>query len=627
MNKKLDKYFSNINRRYPDTVYLIWAVAFVYIKSLYLLFNVQVLDFKKLISDPLPLVFILLISLPLFALGYFLRGGKFRAGIHILIAWLYAIVLFVNQVYFRYYGSLPRVSSLTLANQVDDVYGSVLGLIHFGDFIFFFDLIVITCIYLYKIKDNYPWPYRKQNWRPFALALFLVVCIYNNDYKFAVSTFFRQGYDYLAVARNYGVLGYNVIDSVKTVGSLFSANDKGEDKTFKSKYISAKKEIAPNGFTGHAAGKDIYIIQVESLAQAVVDRKINGTEITPNVNRLVKESQYFDNNFFSYGLGGTSDIEYGAYTSLAPSNEVAALTKYGNNDFYALPKILKENGYSTYAYHGYNGDFWNRKNAYRKLGFEKFFTSEKYLGAANISMGVNDRDFLEKTVAYIKAQKKPRFSYAITLTSHAPFTLAGGESEIAVSSKELPEMSARYLNAIHYTDSALGNFIARLRKEGLYEDSLFILLGDHTPVVPSYSDDEGYVDTKSDLGNKVPLLVRLPNSTIGRVDHKISNNLDIMPTIMNLLGIKNTGLVLGRDLLGGEAGFFSSVNSYKPGFTIDDKYYTTQEGGISKCFLTSNSEEVEESSCANILKKRADQNYFSAYILKSNPLSQLVKED
>ena len=114
-----------------------------------------------------------------------------------------------------------------------------------------------------------------------------------------------------------------------------------------------------------AKGKNLIIVQVEALQQFVIDKTVMGQEITPNLNKLIKSSAYFNNYFYQIAAGGTSDAEFMSNNSLYPAPSGAAFFFYANNNYLSLPKALVKNGYETAALNGYYETFWNRNIMYK----------------------------------------------------------------------------------------------------------------------------------------------------------------------------------------------------------------------------------------------------------------------
>jgi phosphoglycerol transferase MdoB-like AlkP superfamily enzyme len=212
-------------------------------------------------------------------------------------------------------------------------------------------------------------------------------------------------------------------------------------------------------------------------------------------------------------------------------------------------------------------------------------------------MGLNDGDFLSKTADYIKDQPKPSFSYAITLSSHVPFTITDQTKGLNIKVSDYGDQIAGYLQDINYTDRMLGAFFDKLKAEGLYDDSLIILYGDHTPVLSAFTAGTITYDPNSVQEKEVPLFVKLPNETEGKTYTNQGTHLDIMPTILDLVGIKTNQLMFGQSLF---------ANSKDTLSVCKDQLVTFKSTG----------------SCSDML---AEEKQRSATIIRYNQFSQLPK--
>ncbi len=114
-------------------------------------------------------------------------------------------------------------------------------------------------------------------------------------------------------------------------------------------------------------------------------------------------------------------------TPFIPSADEPTYTQYGNNTFYGLPWILRDNGYTAWAFHGYEKEFWNRNNAYPNQGFQRFISEEDYDVVESIGFGITDEEFFQQSMEYLEElnniDHNPFYSFIITLTSHNPFKM------------------------------------------------------------------------------------------------------------------------------------------------------------------------------------------------------------
>jgi phosphoglycerol transferase MdoB-like AlkP superfamily enzyme len=358
----------------------------------------------------------------------------------------------------------------------------------------------------------------------------------------------NRGFDTISTAQYYGVLGAHTVDIARFIEQATSKLSKEQTKQLVD-WAKNKPFIQPNDeFTGIAKGKNVIQIQVESLGGFVINQTVNNKEVTPNLDKLAASSQFFPNNRFVIGGGHTADTDFVSNTSYFPLIDSAVFIRYAQDDFTSLPKILTSNGYSAYAYHGYNRNFWNRDSALRSIGYQKFYAADSYPNGAVINMGLNDGDFLSKTAEFIQNQPKPSLSYTITLSSHTPFDITDQTKALGINPDDYPDMVGGYLENINYTDRMLGSFFDKLKAEGLYDDSLIIVYGDHTPDLPAFTAGTIKYDPTSVQYKEVPLIVKLPNKANGQTYPKQGTSLDIVPTVLDLLDIKTPELMFGHSL-------------------------------------------------------------------------------
>jgi len=254
-------------------------------------------------------------------------------------------------------------------------------------------------------------------------------------------------------------------------------------------------------------------------------------------------------------------------TSYFPLPDAATFVRYGQDDFTSLPKTLITNGYSAYVYHGFNRNFWNRNIALSSLGYQKFYAADNYSRGTKINMGLNDGDFLSETAEYIEKQPKPSLSYVITLSSHVPFSISKETKELGINTSDYPNQVGGYLENINYVDRMLGKFFDKLKEKHLYDDSLVIIYGDHVPVLTKFTAGNINYDPDSIQGKEVPLLVKLPKEVDSKTYPKKGTSLDIMPTVLDLMGIKTSQLMFGRSLFSGESKEFQICNDQISTFT------------------------------------------------------------
>lgn len=166
------------------------------------------------------------------------------------------------------------------------------------------------------------------------------------------------------------------------------------------------------------------------------------------------------------------------------------------------------------------------------------------------------------------------------MTNHFPFSLEQEDESI-------PEWTSndgtvnRYFTTVRYEDEALKQFFERLKEEGLYENSVFIIMGDHYGISQNHNEAMGqylgkeitpFVNTQL---QRVPMIVHIPGETNGRTISNVSGQIDVKPTILNMLGIKpDEDIQFGSDLFTKDPDQFVVL---RDGSFITDKYVYTDQ--------------------------------------------------
>jgi phosphoglycerol transferase MdoB-like AlkP superfamily enzyme len=492
----------------------------------------------------------------IFAPIYFIR--KHKNVYVVVLAFVLSIILFLDTIYFSYFESLPTVGLLGSVGQVKDIGPAIIDIYQWNYLLYLVDVMVIIIFlrpitrFFRKLRETRG-HVKSSIIMPIIITVAFLWLLTNQFYVIGInrlSETFNRGFDTKTSAQLYGVLGAHVIDITRFIKQELTHPSAEQEQAIINWVKDNKPAQAKSKFTGVAAKKNVIMIQVESLGGFVINQKVNGKEITPNLNKLIQNSQFFPENRFMIGAGHTSDADFVANTSYFPLPDAAIFVRYGQGDFTSLPKTLLANGYSTFAYHGFNRNFWNRNVALESLGYQKFYAADNFPNEIKINMGLNDGDFLSSTADYIKKQPKPSLNYVITLTSHVPFEITNLTKDLGVNPADYPQQVGGYLENINYTDRMLGKFFEKLKTDGLYDDSLIVIYGDHTPVLPAFNAGSINYDPSTVQGKEVPLFFKLPTSSNipAKTFPKQATNLDIAPTILDLLGVKTNQLMFGQSL-------------------------------------------------------------------------------
>lgn len=571
------------------------------------------------------LIFTLATSILIFSPAFLLK--KLKIYFAILVAFSASFVIWANTVYFRFFGSLIKIESLAIANQATDVSDSVVVLMRTSDVVYFLDifLLIIVLISLrYRPVTKKSIKERLATFSFFMLlSVSIISIIFLNDRVEHLEKFIYRNFDINQIERRYGALGVHGINSYRY---LFISNKNISPEREKQVVDWVKENKvgqAANEFTGIAASKNIFLIQLESVQSFAVGKEFEGQEITPNINQLVRESYYFPNGNYMIGGGKTSDSDFSVNTSLYPLADSSVFVQHGRHNFTSLPKALAKEGYYSYAYHAYKRDFWNRNLAFNSLGFDKYYAADNYPEGTNIIMGLNDVDFYKESLTKIKGKEGPNYHYLISLTSHYPFDMAPEHLFLKGDVNNYDYRTFHYYQSIHYADYALGVFMDGLKQEGLYDDSLIIVYGDHSAkfdeldnpmTLKTLGIDNINNEALYDL-QKVPFVIKIPNQVSPRVDNRVISQIDLMPTVLNLVGVNSDFPMFGSDIFANlEGRYLSSANELN-GLSVvgDSAYFVSPLSGESEssCFdLDGDWKMVPIKDCEPLISnKRIEQAY------------------
>ena len=342
-------------------------------------------------------------------------------------------------------------------------------------------------------------------------------------------------------------------------------------------------------YKGIGKGKNLILVQVESLQNFVINEKYYGQVLTPNLNSLIKKDSLYFNQYYSHiGKGNTADAEFSTLNSLYPVIDRDMYTLYEDNAYYGLPWILRDNNYKTLAFHGYKGEFWNREKAYPNQGIEEFYSMEDLDKSDIIGMGISDLSIFKQSVEVMSNIKEPFFSFIITLTNHHPYILPEDLSTIRLIEEHENTKFGSYLQTVRYTDYAIGEFIKELKAADLYDESIIVFYGDHHGL--NYKMDGNEEIVSEFLGKpydydemlNVPLIIHIPDSGINQTISTTGGFIDFLPTISNIMDFEIPHpYILGQDIANETDGFVAFTSYLLDGsFIHNDNILEISREGI-----------------------------------------------
>lgn len=529
-----------------------------------------------LLINPLPTAMLLI------GIGLFFKGRK-SYWIMVIIDFLLSLWLFSNILYYREFSDFLSTSIIKTSGSTSDNLGkSIAGITKGTDFLVFLDVVIIVLLIAFKV---FKIDVRRLKIKISLLVEGLAVVLIGTNLTMAQKDrpgLLTRTFDNNYIVKYLGLNSFAVYDGVKTAQSnaIMAKANHSDLKTVQS-YIK-KNYIAPNPeYYGVAKNKNVLVIHLESFQQFLIDYKWHGKEVTPNLNKLyhANDTISFDNFFNQVGQGKTSDAEIMLENSIFGLQSGSAMSSYGtSNTFESAPAILgQQAGYTSAVMHGGAGSFWNRDNAYKSFGYDYFMPLSYYQNKKGyyLGYGIKDKLFFDQSIKYIEHLPQPFYLKMITVTNHYPYDLDKKNQSIDKTDTGDKTVDG-YVQTAHYLDEAIGELMSYLKKSGLEKNTLIMLYGDHYGISGNHHKASAQLLNKDSFNNfdnlqfqRVPLMFHMPGLK-GGINHTYGGEIDVRPTLFNLLGINDQNMIqFGHSLLAKNA---PQIVAQRNGDFITPKY-------------------------------------------------------
>ncbi len=550
------------------------------------------------------------IILIIVSISYFIKPNK-QYNYYLIWSIIITLMCIINSVYYSFYMSFASFSLLASLSQVRTVTDSLTEKFRFIDFIYLAFPVIFYLIHKRLKSSTY---YRfmtkiEKGKKMFAATLLVAVII------IAINMLNMDGTDYSRLTKlwnrdynvkRFGVILYQFDDLVQSltpkINSLFGYDE--ASKEFREFYANLKKENdakEDNKYTGILEGKNVIFIHMESIQTFLIDMQVNGVELTPTINKLSKEGMYFNNFYPQVSTGTSSDTEFTLNSSLMPALSGTVFVSYYNREYVTIPKLLKDKGYYTFSMHANLASMWNRDKMHPSIGYDDFYssTSFKITDETSVGLGLTDQEFFTQARSILEKIETENDNYMgtiIQLSNHSPFYATPNNHEIydnygkldltntytiideetnepkTITDNYLEETKlGNYIRSAHYADMALGEFFKYVEESPYYEDTVFVLYGDHDAKLNKseyqyyYNYDkttgkvreegeEGYVDFdyyQQEINRRTPLIIWTKNKNIRKKINVTNNNVigmyDILPTLGNMMNFKSD-FAIGHDI-------------------------------------------------------------------------------
>lgn len=494
-----------------------------------------------------------------FALGYLFHKSN-QIVFHFVLNIFYSIMLVADLWYFRINGDFFGVKNILVPSTFNPIGES---LIQFRpiDVIFFVDIVLlISWVIIKKIRN-----YENRNLSKFfftirhGLIIILLSYIFLDLFSLGGwgNNIILKGWTTLMSSRAPGPLGYHLIEAGRSTSRYLNKPSSEEEKEIKKWFEYNNENLSPNEYSGIAKGKNVIFLQIESLENFVINRETNGKEITPFLNKLIKESLYFNNIYEQNNAGNSIDCDFMVNTSVYPLGDVITALNYSENIFNnSLPRILENKGYTTISTHAESAGEFNWTELHKNsFGVNKLWSIDDYVYEETVGYGLSDRSFLTQLAGKLKNVKEPFIIQAPTLSNHGPFQIGEEYRELNLPKEVDESYLGGYFESVRYTDKQIEMFFGKLEEQGLLDNTMVVIYGDHGGVHKYYDEDIKDLDYEENwwkgYDKKIPLIIYSKDMKPQLVEAS-GGQVDIPPTVMYLLGIDDDSYIstsMGRVLV------------------------------------------------------------------------------
>ena len=343
------------------------------------------------------------------------------------------------------------------------------------------------------------------------------------------------------------------------------------EKEYSDHCLRVTKRTAPDSV------QNIIFILVESYLSVTSDLVVDGKEITPNLNKLKRDSTIYFNSHMrpNVSIGESADGQFIYMTGLLPLHSEITVSKAKHNRLIGLPEQMKKRfpELTSMTIIPTNPSLWEQKPMTEAYSFDNLYSMIEYQAEMKdnkINGFLTDGMIFKYASHKDDTNTQPFISLILTMSMHQPYD-ACEEHGFTLTDKNLPQRYKNYLTSCHYTDIQIGKYIEDLKTKGLYDKSLIIIVADHDARAR-------YLDMEDKISDDIPIYIINGGFDPSTAWDGECNQLDVYTTILDIMGIDNKWRGLGHTLLNKE--YQNSVTSEIQGISdkiVYSNYFCTKE--------------------------------------------------
>ena len=337
-------------------------------------------------------------------------------GVDIMIS----ILLLADNLYHAYSSSILSIAQIMNLQYGEEIMSTLPMLLRARHLLYFIDIIVVFILLFTKIlkiekKKKLAIKYKMIK---VILGVGVTILFFYMD-KFYISLAKEDPFNKDMQVKKSTIYGYHISDIENTINIKNQAKYHTKEELM-ADYEELKKEYDEKysetnyDLKGYIKGKNVIILQLESIQDFVINRKINGKEITPNLNKFINENIKIS-NMFMQSYSSTADSEFSSITSLYPMENGMSYSRYYTNTYDNIFTMFENEGYTTSYMHGNYGFFWNRGNVYKSFGVQNIELKDSFEDISeDINGYLSDELLYTQAVEKLQSYKEPFFSYIVS---------------------------------------------------------------------------------------------------------------------------------------------------------------------------------------------------------------------
>ena len=543
-----------LSKSYAPIAAVIWNILLVYVvyqiaRLAYFFENTQLLHYNSdvfrggLLFDTSAIVYTnALYVVLMIAVGAFsLKGQKAFKWLYLTINGLALAINLGDAVYFQY----------TMRRTTTTVFGEFsnegnLGSIFGTEFINHWYLVLLFAVVMWGLYKLYAMPRRKHAAN--LASLLLIVPLSIAGMRGGFTTAVRP-----ITVSNANQYAQHPADAALVLNTPFSLiRTIGKSVFVVPNYYQSDTELASIYTPEHQTKadtlvkKNVVVLIIESFGREYIGALNHDLEdgrykgYTPCIDSLIAQSTTFRYSFCNgrKSIDGMPSI----LSSIPMFVEPFFLTPASMNDYTGLAGILGNEGYQTAFFHGAQNGSMGFEAFAKKTGFQRYYGRTEYEAAHGTNdfdgtWAIWDEPFFQYYAEEMSKMQQPFMTAIFSASSHHPFAIPQQYKS------QFPEEHLPIQKCIRYTDMALGKFFATAHKQPWFSNTIFVLTSDHT----NQSDHAEY---QSDLGGFCsPIIIYDPSHPEGQMEEKVAQQIDILPTILGMLGYQKPYMAFGIDVL------------------------------------------------------------------------------